>query len=326
MVGKSISEPKIAPKGFTKAQMREFAERGIVVIENAISPDDIQRYLAALERVQANQPCLSDRDLKIYAPSPGELSAGRDPSKAFCHFTGLVGLDPDLEELIDHERHIGFIHDIYGELTKLHISEAFIRPDSNGRNPWHVDGPRMVPFTAFSPALPLSIRVGYSLTDTPKPSMGNLVIVPGSHRNPYFAAADSWESVPGAEVLSGKAGSIGIMSGSLWHMVSENTSGVTRKNFSIGYCPSWVTPADEICRNPDSEWVKGLPRERRIVLRAYRHPYDFSKPPAEDTPLYLERPGDPYPERFAYPDTVSFHRRKHPTLLERFLASPDAPK
>lgn len=319
-------KPKVAPKGFTVEQMKEFLERGIIVIENAISPNDILRYLAALERIRIRLPSLSERDLRIYSNSPGKVSAKRSIQEnvLFCHYTALVSLDPDLEELIDHERHIGFVYDIFGELTKLHISEAFIRPDSNGRNPWHVDGPRMVPFNAFSPTLPLSIRVGYSLTDTPEASMGNLVVIPGSHRNPYFAGADTWDSRKEEKVLLSKAGSVGIMFGSLWHRVDQNTSCVTRKNFSIGYCPSWVTPGDEIERNSNAPWVKQLTRERRIILRAYEHPYDYSKPPVEDTPLFLDRPGDPYPARFSYPDSVSFHRRKHPTLFERFLASCDA--
>ena len=317
------SKINVAPRGFTEDQMQRFLERGIIVVENAISSNDISRYLDALERVRSRLPCISERDLRIYGHSPGKVTTKPDPDQdeSFCHYTGLVGLDSELEELIDHERHIGYVYDIYGELTKLHISEAFIRPDNNGRNPWHVDGPRMVPFTAFSDIMPLSIRVGYSLTDAPEASMANLVIIPDSHRNPYFPGTDTWDSYSEEQVLLNKAGSIGIMFGSLWHRVDNNTSGVTRKMFSIGYCPSWVMPADRIERNPQSEWVRQLTRERRIILRAYDHPYDYSKPPIEDTPLFLERPDDPYPASFEYAESVSFHRRKHPTFMERYLAN-----
>lgn len=315
------SDVKVAPKGFSLDQMREFLENGVVLIQDAISSQDVSRYLDALQRIKERHSCLSEHDRSLYGHSPEPYTVLKDKSdeNSFCNFTGIVGLDRELEELIDHERHIGFVYDIFGELTKLHISEAFIRPDCRGSNPWHVDGPRMVPFTTYSNVMPLTVRIGYNLTDTLHESMGNLVVLPGSHRRQYFRQADSWERVDGERILLGKSGSMSIQFGSLWHRVDGNTSGVARSNISIGYCPSWVTAGDQVERNPRSDWVGGLTRERRIILRAYDHPYDFSKPPVEDIPLYLDRNEDPYPERFEYPQSVAYNRQKHPTLLERFI-------
>jgi len=174
-----------------------------------------------------------------------------------------------------------------------------------------------VPFSAFAGELPLQVRVGYWLTDLPHASMGNLVVIPGSHRMPCFAGADTSDEFPGEEVVKLGSGSITIMHSSLWHRVEPNTSAVTRKSIYIGYCPSWVMPADRT--NTDDSWLAGLSRERRIIMRGYSHPYDYSKPPKEDSPLFLDRPDDPFPFTFNYPDSLSFHRRKHPTFLERFL-------
>ena len=39
----------------------------------------------------------------------------------------------------------------------------------------------------------------------------------------------------------------------------------------------------------DEAWLKSLTREQRIVMRSYRNPYDRTKPPADDFPLYLDR-------------------------------------
>lgn len=312
---------KTAPPGFTQDQLKLFLKDGFLVVENAIPGTEVLRYLEALHTVADQMGSLTERDRRIYGKSLIEPNG--HPQNAveeqFLHVEGLVGLNRIFEELIDHERHIGYVYDLFGQLTKLHISEAFIRPDNMGRNPWHVDGPRMVPFSAFAGKLPLQIRVGYWLTDLPHESMGNLVVLPGSHLNPYFAQADTDDSIAGERVLTLKSGSMTIMHGSLWHRVDANTSEVCRKNIYIGYCPSWVTPAERTVKS--AEWVQGLSRERRIILRHYEHPYDYSKPPVEDTPLFLDRAPDPYPWRFTYPEPLSFHRRKQPTLLERFLAN-----
>jgi len=311
----TTSRLRVAPPGFTKDQIRQFIECGFLVVQNAISPADVERYLKALDRARERYVDLTERDMRIYSPSLG--AATSESKETFLHIEGLVGRDEDLEELIDHDRHIGFVYDIFGELTKLHISEAFVRPDSNGRNPWHVDGPRMVPFSTFSGDLPLQIRVGYWLTDLPEVSMGNLVVLPGSHRRAYFAHADTTITLPEEHVLRVHSGDMTIMHGSLWHKVDENLSDSVRKNIYIGYCPSWVMPGDQIER--DDGWFDSLPRERRIILRHYEHPYDYSKPPKEDSPLFRERPEDPYPWRFEYSDDLSFHRRKQPTFIERFV-------
>jgi ectoine hydroxylase-related dioxygenase (phytanoyl-CoA dioxygenase family) len=317
----TVNGVKTAPPGFSLAQIKEFITNGFLVIEDAISNTDVLRYREALDRVAADMGSLTDRDQKIYRRSlTGEYSSSRSSSEEkFLHIEGLVGMDSVFEELIDHERHIGYVFDLFGQLTKLHISEAFIRPDSSGRNPWHVDGPRMVPFSAYAGKLPLQIRIGYWLTDLPHESMGNLVVLPGSHSQPYLAQADTDDCIAGERILTLKSGTMTIMHGSLWHRVDANPSAVTRKNIYIGYCPSWVTPAEQTVKSAD--WVRGLSREKRIILRHYDHPYDYSKPPIEDTPLYLDRAPDPYPWRFAYPHDLSFHRRKQPTFLERFLAS-----
>ena len=42
---------RIAPPGFTEEQWETFLRDGIITIENALSPDDVQVYLAAIDRV-----------------------------------------------------------------------------------------------------------------------------------------------------------------------------------------------------------------------------------------------------------------------------------
>ena len=41
---------RVAPKGFTPEQWEEFMKEGVLVIENALSQDEVDTYLEAIER------------------------------------------------------------------------------------------------------------------------------------------------------------------------------------------------------------------------------------------------------------------------------------
>ena len=157
---------RVAPRGFTDEQWREFQEQGLVRIENALSPDEIAHYLAAVDRVAAADPS--------YRP-------GQSLRKE-----NAVELDPAIAELIDHDRHVGYVYDVFGEMLKLLRSDLRIRARGTERNAWHPDSPRALPYQVFSPELPLRMSVGYWLTDLPAARMGNFVYVPGSHRSQHL--------------------------------------------------------------------------------------------------------------------------------------------
>ena len=47
---------RVAPPGFTREQWDTFCRDGIIIIENALSADEVERYLAAIQRVTAVHP------------------------------------------------------------------------------------------------------------------------------------------------------------------------------------------------------------------------------------------------------------------------------
>jgi hypothetical protein len=77
------------------------------------------------------------------------------------------------------------------------------------------------------------------------------------------------------------------MNGNIFHPVMPNESDVSRYNLFYTYCPSWVCEADRLACDP--EWLAGLSREQRIIMRSYEHPYDRTKPRDTEFPLYLDR-------------------------------------
>jgi ectoine hydroxylase-related dioxygenase (phytanoyl-CoA dioxygenase family) len=276
-----------APAGFSREQREQFDREGYLLVRGAIDPGDVARYLDAIERVHPT------------------------PDGGHQHWTmtqNVVERDELLAELIDHPRHIGFVYDLFGEQLMLHQSEIFIRPGPCGpSNQWHPDGPRAVPYTVFTDR-PLQVKIAYWLTDVPRPGMANLVLRPGSQREQYFDAYDTWDSVDDELILCPAAGDMLLVHNGVWHRVEANTTDVTRKNLFVTYSPSWIVPGDRYQSDPT--WLAGLTRERRIIMRSYDYPYTHAKPPAEDFPLYLDRVTgfDHDPGRYA--DHVKLERRK----------------
>ena len=257
-----------APPGFTPEQWQRFDRDGYLLLENALTPDEVALYVETIDRVAARHPEYR-------------------PGKPFTPWSGIAHLDPHLTELIDHPRHVGYAYDLYGELLKLHNSQCFMRPPGKSGTKWHNDGARAVPYRVYASEIPLQLKVAYWLTDLPREKMGNLVVAPGSHKSQSFPAYTKPVDVPGQVPVCVPAGTMMLINGNLFHTVQDNESEVTRYNLFYTYCPSWVCEADRLCC--DEAWLATLTREQRIIMRSYRHPYDRTKPPAEDFPLYLDR-------------------------------------
>ncbi|MGF1484768.1 MAG: phytanoyl-CoA dioxygenase family protein [Opitutales bacterium] len=286
---------KKAPPGFTEETWDQFMREGFLVIENVLTEAACDAYVEAIDRIAAADP-------------------NYDPGK-FFNRQKAVCLDPALVDMIDRESHIGYAYDLYGELTKVHLSNIMIRPTNTWRNLWHPDGARALPFQVFSPELPLQLKVGYWLTDLPDSGYGNLVVLPGSHKFQYLDAYDTHDSVKGEVVLKVKRGAITLMHCSTWHRVDANESSVERKNIFMTYCPGWITPEDRF--TDDAAWLATLTREQRILMRSYGHPYANTKPPEVDSPLYLDRNTGQKSDPGVYAEHVTNNRRKRLTFHEK---------
>jgi hypothetical protein len=284
----------VAPPGFTAEQWRDFDRDGYLVLPERFDDDVAELLDAAYAVARADEKYRPD---KYYGAEP------------------LVDRHPAFERVIAHPRHVGYAYDLYGEQLRLHTSQLFLRPPGGAVSEWHFDGARLVPYRVYSPRLPLTIKIGYWLTDVTEPGAGCLVVIPGSHRRDVLDAYTSHESVPGEVRVTLRRGSVTVMHHALWHRVEPNTSDVVRANFYLGYGPSWVHASDRVAADP--EWAATLPRAERIVMRAYRSPYEFAKPPAADVPLFLPRAGDPgvASSRRSVPQ----HLARHRLPIERFL-------
>ena len=258
---------RIAPPGFTLHQWEEFMEKGMLIFENAIPMNEVQKYVKAIDRVCTGDPSF-------------------DPSKDY-RVSNAVAVDPVLSELIDHPRHVGYGYDLYGELLKVQRSDIFVRPRNTDRSSWHPDSPRATPYAVFSPRLPMRLCIGYWLTDLPQKEMANFIYMPGSHRSQEFQQYYTHESVPGEETLCVPAGTMTVMHCGTWHRVDPNKTDVVRKNIFVSYCPSWLWEGDRCQCAPD--WLATLNREQRIIMRSFPEAHDRTNPTEENIPLFLNR-------------------------------------
>ncbi len=296
------------PAGFTLEQWHAFMRDGFINIPNVLSDAECDRCIAAIDRVAAADP-------------------GFDPTKYWSP-QNAVTRDAALVDLIDRPTHIGYAYDLYGELTKVHLSHIMRRPPKGWHNLWHPDGARILPYQVFSPYLPMQFKVGYWLTDLPERGMGNLVVLPGSHAKQYLDAYDTHDDVPGQHIVQVKRGTMTLMHASTWHRVEANSSDVTRYNIFMAYCPGWLSPEDRYTNDP--AWLDTLTREQRILMRSYNHPYDNTKPPEKDSPLYLDRDTGEASDPGVYLDHVTLNRRKRLTFHEKlgdqaFISHPNHP-
>jgi ectoine hydroxylase-related dioxygenase (phytanoyl-CoA dioxygenase family) len=287
-----------APAGFTESAWRQLDRDGYLVLPDVLTGEEVAAYREAIDRC-----CASDPEF--------------DPDRYYTR-ENVVELEPVLTELVDHPRHVGYAYDLYGEQTKVHQSQLFVRPPHAEVTEWHRDGARALPYGLFAPRLPFHLKVGYWLTDQSEEDMANLVVLPGSHRHEHLDQYTTHEPAPGERQLCFPAGTMTLMHCSLWHRVAPNrTARAVRKNLYISYCPSWITAADRV--RSSRPWVETLSRERRILMRDYDDSYAHAKPPREDFPLFLDRESGSDRDPGAHRDEVPLHLRRRRVTVERWL-------
>jgi ectoine hydroxylase-related dioxygenase (phytanoyl-CoA dioxygenase family) len=131
----------------------------------------------------------------------------------------------------------------------FHTQLLVTPPAPSGARPgaysWHQDNNRMNLDLETTPQPRVSVKVGYFLTDLPAVGMGNLAVVPGSHRHgrPEVASGDEPEE---AVELTAAAGDAVLFDRRLWHSASTNCSSSTRIFVTFGYSYRWLRPKSEM--------------------------------------------------------------------------------
>ena len=152
----------------------------------------------------------------------------------------LVGKDAVWLELIDLPTTFVKVLGIMGWHIQLFHTQLLVTPPApSGAEPgaygWHQDNNRMSRDLAVREQPMVSLKVGYFLSDLPSAGMGNLAVVPGSHRHTSLRVEEAIE-------ITAAAGDAVIFDRRLWHSATTNCSPTTRTFVTFGYSYRWLRP------------------------------------------------------------------------------------
>ncbi len=291
----------------TDEQREQWERDGYLVLPNALAKDELQALRDEVDRLdQVSQQLGRDPNAPldvnniIDAPAEGLFNVRPDSQKILDSNPNEVFLN-----LIDHPAHLGMVCELMGAAIHLAWSHLMIRPPSpTPANRWHQDGPKPYLFPNVDGIMPCQwIRVGWYLTDIDQSDMGNLCIIPGSHRTGFpklkkdlnhalkITSFDQFrevekldDDVPGAMQLKVKAGDAILLHNALYHCVVRNTSNVFRKNIYYVYTPIWQRLGDRDAGSP--QLIARCDPVRRQLLGALSgpntnggiHPFDEGVP------------------------------------------------
>lgn len=242
----------------TQEQERDFAEKGFVIFEEFLSPEEVARLSAAADQVVARI----------------QQEKGLGPETHLQVRNALAQHDAFLD-LIDHPRILPLVVDAIGWNIQIRTTHLDYRPPyphdlqagdvgvGNGadntagyRNvTWHPDlaSPQLFQGPSLDGRLPfMEIKVFYPLFDMSTSDCGNLWLVPGSYlRRPEELQAMG-RQVPEDQALELKlpAGAAVLWRTATWHCVGPNRSSRTRKIMHVGYHYRWLRPTDYIEQDP----------------------------------------------------------------------------
>lgn len=212
----------------SKEQLEFFDEWGYLVVENALSEEQVEKMTVAIDRVDATE----------------RAAHGLKPHQTMTKFRTIVE-DGLFLDLLDNDKAFPLAWDILGWNIQHYISHLIVYPpEAEGSEVnlggWHQDGGRPVR-EMERPHPRLSYKVSFWFSDTRVPNSGAMRIIPGSHRFDEKPSQEAFDQPLHVEVAPGTAV---LFDRRLWHARGVNTSDVTRKVIFIGYSYRWLRGLD----------------------------------------------------------------------------------
>jgi ectoine hydroxylase len=240
-----IDPPLSKPGAMTEMDCFLFECFGYILIEDVLSPEECQEALEATKRLHAGHP--KERLLQI----------GRGFEK-----------EPALERLIDHPAVLPKIRALYGDRFVLQAAWCTIQPAGSQSVGWHQDGSGVTEFREVGYPVPLlQLRASYNLTDQSHLYMGNMMMIPGSHKSkaemPKNARSEIYAS-PIQHIITCKPGAVLIFHNGVWHSPMPNNMNFDRYNMHYIYSPPWLRRSDREATDPEF-LARTTPRRRALM-------------------------------------------------------------
>lgn len=245
-------------KHITAEQRAAFERDGFFVLRGALTPDEVRHYIGVVDRLDAEF-----RAEKGLAPD------------ATVEIRNSVARSRELLGLLDHPSAFPLMVDLLGWNIQMTTSHVFVRTPTPAEAgtfksiDWHADGPSPRPFRVQTEAGEVEPRlyakIGYFLTDLSKPDMGNLRVIPGSHKSAKRPDIDPATGEPeGAIQVLTEPGDAVFFENRTWHAVGPNYAPHARKNVYMGYCYRWVKPIDFVTQSEEL-LAQASPVQRQLL-------------------------------------------------------------
>jgi ectoine hydroxylase-related dioxygenase (phytanoyl-CoA dioxygenase family) len=243
------------PAGFDLARhMAELDERGLTIIEDYMSPDQLAQFREGL------------------APYLGTYR-GRNAFEG--HTTErvytLVGRGRVFEEIASDARLLAILDQLLLPNYLLSADHAIcILPGEKAQNLHFDDG--FYPFPRPRPAFSIS-TIG--AIDAFTPENGGTVMYPGSHKwtaeraqavRDTLARGETSEDTERVIHLTMPAGALCVFHGTLLHGGGANQTDAPRLSFTNQYCEPWARPQENFFLGVPKERVRAMSREMQILL------------------------------------------------------------
>ena len=235
----------------TESEQRTFNETGLLMVENALSSEQVVALTNALDRLYTQK-----------------VAEGNDPTKALF-YPNFIPDDPLFADLVDYEKILPKVWGLLGWNIYLYHAHMIVTPPSGLPQDdktfgWHQDSGRVNQEIECHPRPRLSLKVAYFLSDTSESGRGNFWVVPGSHLDDTQERPTEGIGQPkGAVPVLAKPGTAVFFDRRLWHSASPNWSDVTRKVLFFGYGYRWIRTKDDM--TVQSLWEQSDPIRRQML-------------------------------------------------------------
>lgn len=243
------------PPGFDlKRHLAELDEVGFTVIEDFLSPEQLDAFRAGL------------------APYLGAYR-GRNPFEGYTteRVYTLVGRGKVFEDSAADPRLLAILDRLLRPNYLLSANHAIcIYPGEKAQNLHFDDG--FYPFPRPRPAFSIS-TIG--AIDAFTPENGGTVMYKGSHKWSLERAqqlrvalmrGESSDDTRAVNHLTMPAGALCVFHGTLMHGAGANQSNAPRLAYTNHYCEPWARPQENFYLGVPKETVRGMSRELQILL------------------------------------------------------------
>lgn len=254
----------------TDEEQRTFNETGLLMVEDALSPTQIQSLTEKTDAVFQRK-----------------LDEGHDPHTALF-YPNFIPDDPQFADLVDYEKVVPKVWGILGWNIYLYHAHMIVTPPSGKPRDdktfgWHQDSGRVNQEMESHPRPRLSLKVAYFLSDTSQEERGNFWVIPGSHLcDDLTRPANGIGQPEGAVPVLAKPGTAVFFDRRLWHTASPNWSDITRKILFYGYGYRWIRTKDDM--TVQSLWEQSDPIRRQLLGDGVNCNGHYS-PTDDDVPL-----------------------------------------